>query len=76
MKVGNVLIVVTIRCFQSESYQTGSTFSEYYHENNFVKISTLGEIVLWAVSIACLNPQCKKLTLTVSLSPAEKNANR
>ena len=42
-------------------------------ENNFVGISNYGDIGLRATSIACLNPQCKELTLKVGLANVGRN---
>lgn len=41
-------------------------------ESNFVSISEYGDVTLQVQSIACLNLQCKKLTLKVGLSTIRK----
>ncbi len=47
------------------NFKVGMTVNQ---GGGFVKISEHGDIELYAVSIACLNPVCKKLTLTVGLA--------
>ena len=60
-----------------DSIQFGTTISTLggirIKINNFVKISEYGDIGLWVTSIACLNPQCKKLTLTVGLANVSRS---